>query len=574
VIERRLLAAQGILIAALLLAYSNSFGVPFLMDDVHSIVENGAIQQLSPLSDVLFPPPESGRTVEGRPMVSVSVALNYALGGLNVWGYHAFNLAVHALAALTLFGLVRRTLQLPRWRARFEGVATPLALAVALLWGLHPLQTESVTYIIQRAESMVGLFYLLTLYSVVRGELVGGSSRWFIGAIVFCALGMATKEVMVTAPVVVLLLERVFVFDSLAELFRRRWQLLAGLAATWLILAALIIQQKGRGGSVGLGHGISVGDYLATQFGAIVLYLRLTFSPTPLVFDYGTEVARGAEIVVPAAIVALLAGAALTAFRFQPWVGFLLSTFFIVLAPSSSVVPIVTQTIAEHRMYLPLAAVVTLTVMSVYLVGQKWLQGRNAPSQRTKAAALCLLTLAAAALGLQTWVRNLDYQSELTLWTDTLNKRPGNARAYLNVAKAVSEAGNPQAALPLVSEGIRLDPRKPWGYHNRGVIYMQLRQLEAAIGDFDQALALDAQSADAFLNRGVCYRLLGQDEQALADFNRALELNPGLALGYRNRAGVYFAMHQYEKARSDAQKFLALGGAADAELKRILEQPK
>ena len=140
------------------------------------------------------------------------------MSGLDPWSYHPANLAIHASAALVLFGIVRRTLQGPRLRDRFGTQANGLAAAVAVCWAVHPLQTESVTYIIQRMESLMGLFLLLTLYCVIRGHHSPRRSGWYAGAVTCCALGMGTKEGMVIAPIIVLLYDRIFLADSWADL--------------------------------------------------------------------------------------------------------------------------------------------------------------------------------------------------------------------------------------------------------------------------------------------------------------------------------------------------------------------
>ena len=165
--ERRLFPL--VVVAAGLLAYQNSFTGSFFHDDFGAIIENPTIRHLWPIWRPLLPLHGSGWTVAGRPLINLSLAINYALGGYHVWGYHAFNLTVHILAGLTVLGIARQTLFQPRLRARFGPVADELALATALLWTVHPLQTESVTYIVQRAESIMGLFYFLTLYCFIRG---------------------------------------------------------------------------------------------------------------------------------------------------------------------------------------------------------------------------------------------------------------------------------------------------------------------------------------------------------------------------------------------------------------------
>ena len=228
-----------LIVGAGVLAYHNSFGGAFIFDDFSSIGENSSITKLWPPWQALSPP-SGGEAVQNRPIVNFSLAINYALGGTDVWGYHATNLAVHLLAALTLFGIVRRTLRLPTVSEGLRENSTLLALATALIWMVHPLQTEAVTYIIQRTESLAGMFYLLSLYLVIRGMSSSRSLWWYIPAVISCALGMGSKEMMVTAPLIILLYDRVFVSRSFKEVFRRRGILYLALAATWGILLVLV----------------------------------------------------------------------------------------------------------------------------------------------------------------------------------------------------------------------------------------------------------------------------------------------------------------------------------------------
>ncbi len=359
---------------AAVLAYHNSFSGPFIFDDV-GISQNPTIRQLWPIWKPLCPP-NHGETVTGRPLLNLSFAANYAVNGLNVWGYHVANLAIHVLAALLLFGILRRTFLLP------GGADIPvclmnqdsrgrhkifLALAIALLWAIHPLQTESVTYIVQRAESLVALFYLLTLYCFIRGATSGRGRFWYAAAVLACLLGMASKEVMVSAPLMVLLYDRAFLAGSFREAWRRRYGVYLALASTWVLLGWLVIVAGGRGGSAGFGAGVGSWAYLCTQFGAIVHYLKLSVWPHPLLLDYGREtVPITLEIVPDAILVVLLGLTTLVALWRWPKIGFLGAWFFAILAPTSSIVPVATQVIAEHRMYLPLAAVVTAVSLGGY----------------------------------------------------------------------------------------------------------------------------------------------------------------------------------------------------------------
>ena len=196
-----------LIILAACAAYHNSFSGPFVFDDIPAIVDNPSIRHLWPITRVMRPPLLSAGA-NGRPLVNLSLAVNYALGGTSVTGYHIVNLLLHVVVALTLFSLVLRTLQLPSLK---EGKARPMALSIALLWAVHPLLTESVTAVIQRNELIAGLFYLLTLYGVVRSRDSVRKAFWYGWAIVACLLGMASKEVMATAPIMVWLYDRAFI---------------------------------------------------------------------------------------------------------------------------------------------------------------------------------------------------------------------------------------------------------------------------------------------------------------------------------------------------------------------------
>jgi len=270
--------------------------------------------------------------------VYLTLAVNYALGGLEVWGYHAVNLLIHLLAALTLYGLLRRTFLSDRLKERYGDVSESLAFATSLLWLLHPLQSQSVTYLIQRAESLMGLFYLLTLYAVSRSNT---SKAWPRIAILTCALGMATKEVMVTAPILCLLYDRIFLASSFKEIFQKRLHLYLGLGASWGILAGTYLDQVASDIARAVGfHKITPLDYALTQPGVILHYLKLSFWPHPLCLDYLWPIAKSSQAIFPPLLaIGVLVVATLTALRRRPEVGFLGVAFFLILAPTSSVMP-------------------------------------------------------------------------------------------------------------------------------------------------------------------------------------------------------------------------------------------
>ena len=588
--------AGAIIAGAALVAYQGCFTVPFMFDDVDSILQNPTIRHLWPIGQVLSPPRGRGLTVEGRPVLNLSLAINYAFGDTKVWGYHAVNLAIHVLAGLTLFGIVRRTLQRPVRRKRIGASALPLALAIALIWTVHPLQTEAVTYVVQRAESLAGLFYLLTLYGFIRGTESAGAGQWFGLSVLACALGMATKEVMVTAPLMVLLYDRTFVAGNLAEAWRRRWRWYAGLACTWAVAGWLALGASGRGGTAGFGTTVSVWQYALTQCGAISHYLRLSVWPRHLVFDYGVRVFQNVTEVMPQMLLlVVLVVSTLLGLMYSPRIGFLGVWFFMILAPSSSIMPVASQTMAEHRMYLPLAAVITLVVLGIHrLIGR-----------RSMAVFLAL----AVALGVVTSRRNEDYRSDLAIWSDTVKKLPRNARAHDNLGHALFRLGRTADAIPEYKEALRLDPGFASAHNNLGAALLQmgsmreaLEHLEralqinpeyadahdnlglallrvgsiaAAIDHFQQALRIDPDDADTHNNLGVALMQLGKLPGAIDEFARALQINPDDAEAHYNLGNALFkagrihdAIEHYEQALriqpndADARANLARARAA------------
>ena len=524
------LLAGGLIVLAALTAYHNSFFGPFILDDNLAITANPSIRHFG---SALSPPADS--TAGGRPLLNLTFAINYALGGLNVWGYHAFNLLVHTLAGLTLFGVVRRTLL-----KCGRGALTPptvLALAVAVIWVVHPLQTEAVTYISQRAESLMGLFYLLTLYCFVRSTDETGerqqargdrpekktrdtevirppaSSLWPLASCLFCFLGMATKEVMVSAPLMVLLYDRTFIAGSFREAWRLRWRYYLGLACTWLLLARLMTSLGQRG--VGFDQKVSWWSYALTSCRSVVLYLKLAVWPHPLVFDYGTQMVQHAADVIPYALVlALLLLATLLALRHRPVIGFAGVWFFVILAPASSVIPVAHQPMAEHRVYLSLAAVVVLVVLGLYR-----LAGRHS---------LMVCAAAAAGLGWLTVQRNQDYKSELTIWRDTVAKCPDNERAHNNLGEfLLDESEQLPDATAEFQAALKINPDYAEAHYNLGIALYKAGQISDAIAQYEEALRIKPDYAEAHHNLGLVFSQdPGRLPDAIAEYQAALRIRP------------------------------------------------
>jgi tetratricopeptide (TPR) repeat protein len=563
--------AVGAIVLATWAAYQNSFRAPFIFDDARAILSNGTIRHFS---SVLVPPMHS--TVDGRPILNLSLAVNYAWGGIHVWGYHLVNLAIHIFAGLTLWGIIRRTLGQPALREKFGAAALPLATVAALLWVLHPLQTESVTYVIQRAESLAGLFYLLMLYCFVRSTDETGQRReargerseketqnpqatlplssglaplasrlWQAASILACLLGMATKEVLVSAPLMVWIYDRTFVAGSFRKAWQQRRGFYAGLAATWVLLAYLILSSGSRNGSAGFGLNIRWWAYALTQSWAIVHYLWLSVWPCPLILDYGPGLVKDLGTIVPCLLLlmALLAAGGCALDR-KPVLGFIAAWFFFILAPTSSIVPIVTQTVAEHRMYLPLAAIMTLAVVGLYA----WV-GR---------LALGLGLAVAVGFGWLTFQRNSVYSSAVSIWSDTVAKRPDNARAHANLGAALSDDNRMTEALAQFEQAVRTQPDDATIHLTFGITLAKIGRLTEAVAQYEEAVRLKPNFVDGQTNLGAALAGLGRISEALEHCQTAVQLEPENAELHYNLGNVFLGMEHYAESISQYEDALRL----------------
>lgn len=530
-----------LIVAAGLAAYHNSFAGTYVLDDDKFLLNNARIREVFPLS----------KTMRGRrPIVDLTLAVNYKLSGGGarpaVDGFHRFNLVVHLFAGLALFGIVRRTLSGRRLGATFGPEAAWLALIVALIWVVHPLQTQSVTYLIQRGESLMGLFYLLTLYCVIRGAGSTMAIWWYFWAVVCCALGMGSKGVMVTAPALVLLYDRVFISKSLDEMLRRRWHLYAGLTMTWGVLALCgvaqgVLDPSRSGATVGFGLAtISPVQYLLTQPGTIVHYLLLSVWPHPLCLDYNWPVAQGfGERFFPSLATLLLIVVTIWGLVRKPALGFVGLSFFLILSPTSSFIPIKDPAF-EHRMYLPLAAVVVVLVIGGRALLRCFAARRRPGAHRADALGLVIAGIAVALLISVTVRRNRDYHSDLRMWRDVVAKRPSHPRGHLGLGTALFSIGERRQAKGAAADArqafkkaeraftkaVRLRPNYPDGNYNLGNALSKNGKLAEAVTAFRKSLRYRPRNAKCHYNLANTLKKQDKLDEAVAEYRKAIEIDP------------------------------------------------
>jgi protein O-mannosyl-transferase len=582
----------AVMIVAAFVAFAPAIRAPFAFDDVGSIPGNPTIEHVFPLSTSLNPPPRVA--VSGRPVVNLSLAVNRAVSaslGLDAESetlvYRLTNVLVHVLCGLLLFGVVRRTMSVATLGAWANANADTVALVSTGLWLVHPIQSEAVDYVIQRTELLVSACYLATLYASIRAWDAPTARRraaWMVGGVAACAVGMASKEVMVTAPFVVAMYDRVFRVSSWRELGNdraRRW-FYVGLFATLAILAALIAG-GGRADSVGFGLGLPWYSYLYSQGWAIAHYLKLLVWPTDLRLDYGSAPVRGIGGLVGGLIVlAVGVGAIIVAIRQKRWwLAFLAIWFFAIIAPSSSIVPIRTEIAAERRVYLACASVIVGAVVAA------------AYAMRSRPRSFIGGAAGVAALLLVVTVRRSElYANPEALWRDALAKQPENARAYDNLAAVIykKDRGRVGEADSLWTRAMALDSTYMPAWSNLAQVRVdqgrvadarallehsarinpdnvdatrRLGGLLAAQGDTKSISYLErmASSPDTtdelFVALGQAYVDANRLDDAATALRRALALNPRRA----DAAALLGGLLAQQGAMADALPYLASAAA-------------
>ncbi len=478
--------------------YSNSFRGVFLLDDIPCICERNSFS-FAPLEYLnLFV--MAGR----RYFVGLTLLLNDQISGQETWSFHVTNLTIHIGSSLAIFGIVRRTLLTDRMREKFGSSSHHLGFAVALIFIVHPLQTQSVTYVIQRSQSLMGMFQFLALYFFIRGQYSLRRHWWHIAAILSCILGLDSKPHMIGMPIAIAIYDRVFVSRSFKEMFQRHALLYLGIAWVWIVnvggLARIISDNSGIGVDVGSRGAMADGaggrmtklEYALTQFEAISHYLRLSIWPNPLCLDYVAPVNVQFKSTLPYALLIVALGlASVVALRVAPAWGFVGTWFFLSIGPSSSIVPR-PDTIVEHRMYVPLVSIIVAIVVGGHILMQ-WLVSRFSIAERRRT----LLAVGMLAFVLVPYItltirRNSDYHSAFAMWTDVVELQPGNPRAH----------------------------------NNLGLEYRNQQKLDMAEKHFRQALQLNPLYWQAAYNLGLIFEAQGKLSEAIAQYERTRALNP------------------------------------------------
>lgn len=553
-------------------SYSNTFRAGFNFDDIDGILINTLVKSNNTgFWDIML----SSRRAIGQ----LSFVMNYRIGGTNVFGYHLVNLLIHVLTASLLYRLVLVTCEAAHaapttTRGDFPTAAfrdQDIAVFSALLFVAHPIQTQAVTYIVQRFTSLCTLFYLATIlcYALARRtaeeySIENGSKQlrvWgYITASLVCAiLAVMTKEIAFTLPIMVLIYEFMFFRTHLQQ----RMKYLLFPVAVPISLACLMIfrtlQDTGMQGLHELTKiqtNISRIDYLFTQFRVIMTYIRLIFFPVNqnIDYDYPIYTAFTGEVALSALALGMLILTALwlwirsnglqsaTDAPYLRLMAFGIIWFFVTLSIESSLIPIV-DVIFEHRLYLPSVGALIAITAAVMFVAERFAASRN----------IVMLTLVATILilAIATFRRNAVWADELTLWQDAYLKAPRKVRVINNYAAALTVRGNGAIALPLLIKAIEISPGYFASWNNLPRAFGQIPLLRGHYwkgfemvgpdGDVNPAMVTKWYS-NALNNLGLAYQLQNNAPKAFDSYRKSLEVNPSFSLARENAMALLSAL--------------------------------
>lgn len=559
--------AAGLVIVTIV-GYANSLDGVFVYDDETAIVENPAVRTLWH--------PASGRNSE-RPLAILTFAANYAYGGVEPYSYHVVNLVIHAVGGVMLWLLGRRLLATRHFSSRISANSSRLAAVIAVLWLAHPINTQGVTYVVQRMESLASVFMLIALFAIARSE--GRWSAWWCVAAVSSILGMWTKPIVLTLPVLGILVDRV-VCHSDTHQFGRRAAMFALLSAcvlgangTYLFNAAKAIQPtQGQTQQADVQKPVSANEqlegftatkvaelkqrpsaweYLRTQPEILLHYARLVAWPTGLTLDYAWPIQQNVAISLGlGAVITVMVGISIYLAWTSPGWGLLAMWPWVLLGPTSSFLPI--QDLAyEHRMYLAVFGPIALIALLAYS------QLRDRVGSNLLAVTAGCVTLIFLALTID---RNRDYYSMERMWAETVRTAPWNARAWNNLAFIRLEAGDDKAAASAFARARQIDTtpiRRIYILHNEAFARYNLGEYEQAVALANEAevIAGGTYALPHFLRGSVKFKE-GDYDAALVELNRSVELDPSFIGAYFIRGQTNVMLGYNAAAAKDFETLL------------------
>jgi protein O-mannosyl-transferase len=534
-----------------LIAYSNSFQAGLVFDSSAVIGQDPRIRQATPanIASILTGGYLYGSTIAGlyRPLTTLSYLLNYGVlgNGPRPPGYHWGNLALHAVNVALVYALGVTVL----------GETAP-AWALAAIWGLHPLLTESVTNIVGRADLLAAFGVLAGLLCYVRSASAAGRQRlaWLAGMAAAQAIGLFSKESAVVLPGIMLVY-------GLTRFDRTTWRRLApAYAALALPFAAFFYLRAQAHLHMAVPFTdnplADAGFWTArlTAFKVVGKFLWLFLWPARLSADYSynavplfgwawswedAKALIGLAVCLGAALAAVIL--AVRGRRAEKPMLFFLGFFFVAISPTSNLIVFIGSIMAERFLYLPSVGLAGCVVAAGYALGQTALGQTALRRRQTARAAGAALWLACLALGARTYARNRDWKDELSLWTSAVAVSPGNAKAHYNLANTLEILpGRLPEAIAEYQAALRIDPNHADVHYNlANALSAAPGPLPEAIAEYQAALRIEPDRVEAHNNlANALARLPGRLPEAIAEYQAALRIRPTSAEVHHNLANA------------------------------------
>lgn len=512
------------------LMYSNILRAPFLFDDLPHIPNNPNIKITSLHVQDLVDVGTKSR-LSNRPIAYITFALNYYFGGYNPFGYHLVNIIIHLITGLILFFLIRETIERSgkvssRLLVTEDTNASYIAFAAVLIWLAHPLHTQSVTYTVQRMNSMAAMFYLLAMLCYVRARLGEGWRKYalYASCVVSGALAVGSKEIAATLPVFIFLYEWYFFRDLDRDWLKRQVLPLAGVVFVFAIVALVYVGGDPVASILRAYNtrDFTIGQRVLTEFRVVMLYISLLFFPYPgrLNLDYDFPISH--TLLSPATtLLSILGVVFLVVFavymaKKDRIVSFAILWFLGNLAMESSVIGL--ELVYEHRTYLPSMFVVLAAVLLVHrYVRARWVGY----------AVLCAVVLAGS---LWTYQRNNVWKDEVSFWQDNVTKSPHKARPRANLGNALAKIKRYSEAIAQYQESIKIDPNNWVVYNNLGKAFTENGQIREAFEQFSKGLEMkkenDLETRALYFNIAKAYEKISDSDQAMNNYGLALKVDP------------------------------------------------
>lgn len=522
--------------------YGNSFDCSWNFDDKPNITDNPNLHlkefSWDNIKRALFSDRRNPDSFY-RPVACLSFALNYYLGGPGVFGFHLVNIFIHLLSSVFLFFFIYNTLHLPLLKAKYASKSYSIAILATIFWAINPVQTQAVTYIVQRMASLAGMFYILSMYLYMRARTTDGTGQkllFFISSFISFVMAFGSKENAVMLPVSLFLYEVLIVQEFTGKFIKRNLKGLLLVFGVTLLMGLTYLYYKGGNLSSFIGGGyvnrpFSLGQRLLTEPRIIIFYISLLIYPVPHRLSIAHDIQISTSLFHPIQTVVSIIfvfGAiaySIVLARKYPLFSFCFLFFFLNHLIESTIFPL--ELIFEHRNYFP-----SMFFFVPVAIGFCNLLEHYEKKKSMQFTLFIFIAFLLIGLGHSTFIRNFTWKNPKSLWIDASQKAPDQFRVHHNLGLYFQDNGYEKQAIKeyekaLKSSGIHRKDEKIITYHNLGKLYREYEDYEKAEFYYKEAIGMKSTFSDALIGLALVYDKKGENELFREYLMKAIKANPG-----------------------------------------------